>query len=263
MLYFLLPCQTGEIDKLEHWTSEIDVASWNYAKAKWKFRFPSSSLDTQRNRMCLHNHTCVPFRWPNDEMLLRNQITSLSESGNIEKMMYFLTKANTCCFDIYLFAYSSFVEKGHVAIALPLLKKGLEHYPDNQVSNAIKKLPAMDGIFRYIDERQTLTNTDYLRFYWLFDKKLVDISSKARGGLIFYYRTCFATWWNYHWRWKITPQWFSVQRNCCVKIPMSFSRWYFLVGPKPLWVILRCQKKHSHAAYCWHNKPKTRKVLKR
>ncbi len=70
-------------------------------------------------------------------MLLRNKIVSLSESGDIDKMMQYLGKAKTCSADIYLSAYSSFVEKGHIAIAMPLLKEGLEHYPENQVSQEI------------------------------------------------------------------------------------------------------------------------------
>jgi hypothetical protein len=69
-------------------------------------------------------------------MLLRNKIVSLSESGDIDKMMEYLNKAaKTCSVDIYLSAYSSFVEKCHIAIAMPLLKEGLEHYPENQVRN--------------------------------------------------------------------------------------------------------------------------------
>ena len=66
-------------------------------------------------------------------MLLRNKINSLSETGDIDKMMEYLSKAKTCSVDIYLSAYSSFVEKGHIAIAMPLLKEGLSHYPENQV----------------------------------------------------------------------------------------------------------------------------------
>ena len=70
-------------------------------------------------------------------MLLRNKIVSLSKSGDIDKMMEYLSKSKTCRVDIYLTAYSSFVEKGHVAIAMPLLKEGLHHFPENQVRNEI------------------------------------------------------------------------------------------------------------------------------
>ena len=70
-------------------------------------------------------------------LLSRNKIVSLSESGDIDKMMEYLNKTKTCSVDIYLSAYSSFVEKGHIAIAMPLLKEGLEHYPENQVRNEI------------------------------------------------------------------------------------------------------------------------------
>ncbi|CAB4038512.1 TPR repeat-containing DDB_G0287407-like, partial [Paramuricea clavata] len=71
-------------------------------------------------------------KWPDNEMLLRNKIVSLSESGDIDKMMEYLNKAKSCSVDVYLSAYSSFVEKGHIAIAMPILKEGLEHYPQNQ-----------------------------------------------------------------------------------------------------------------------------------
>ena len=70
-------------------------------------------------------------------MLLRNKIVSLSETGDIDKMMQQLAKAKTCSVDIYLFAYSSFVEKGHIAIAMPILKDGLHHFPENQVRNRL------------------------------------------------------------------------------------------------------------------------------
>ena len=66
-------------------------------------------------------------------MLLRNKIVSLSESGDMDKMVQYLSKASTCSVDVYLSAYSSFVEKGHIAIAMPLLKEGLKHYPEDQV----------------------------------------------------------------------------------------------------------------------------------
>ena len=83
----------------------------------------------QTERLSFH----VCFRWPGNEMLLRNKIVSLSETGDIDKMMQHLAKAKTCSVDIYLFAYSSFVEKGHIAIAMPILKEGLHHFPENQV----------------------------------------------------------------------------------------------------------------------------------
>lgn len=91
-------------------------------------------------------------RWPDNEMLLRNKIVSLSEIGDIGKMMEYLGKARKCDVGIYLTAYSSFVEKGHIAIAMPLLREGLEHYPDDQVRHEI--ISAMLSISEFIDRKR-------------------------------------------------------------------------------------------------------------
>ena len=65
-------------------------------------------------------------------MLLRNKIKYCADPGDIDKLMQYLRQSN-CSADIFLAAYASFVDKGHVAIAMPLLTEGLKNYPDNQV----------------------------------------------------------------------------------------------------------------------------------
>ena len=65
-------------------------------------------------------------------MLLRNKINYLSDSGDIEKLMEYLGKTKRDV-NLYITAYSQFVNKSHTAVAMPLLKEGLKHFPDDQV----------------------------------------------------------------------------------------------------------------------------------